>query len=276
MASSWIRLDCKCRDSGWVGDLPVAQWAAWIKLLLETKANGRRGGIIPESHFTKRKLARLGIRAATWQALLVAAEANNALARDNGNMQIVNWGEYQGDPTNAERQERYREKENDVTEVTVTNENNADVTGRDGTVRDGTRQKQQPGESAEQRRTREAASLVKLHRETVNRLGDDTAGRGRSNVEKLLKSADYTYDQLATAVTNCAEAMTILERSREHRIAVGNFFGRAATFKEYLNGTYQRPEAPNSSRQAGGGQSFGKATGGEAGSRASDDDGIIA
>lgn len=103
----WFRLDTTWSQSEWVASLEPAARLCWVEMLGYVKAHGFNG--------RAKKLAT-GVAARNWgvtrndvTAMLDAAKSDDAVREDGEDWVITNWPEYQGDPTAAERNKRYRE-----------------------------------------------------------------------------------------------------------------------------------------------------------------------
>ena len=105
---AWLRLEARCAQWGWTGDLPPTQFAAWIKLLCTIKSLGLRDGRIKASYFCRRTLSALRITQATWDAMLEAAFGAKALKKEGIFLRVTEWTEFQIDPTAKRRQKRRR------------------------------------------------------------------------------------------------------------------------------------------------------------------------
>lgn len=103
----WFRLDTTWSQSEWVAGLEPAARLCWVEMLGYVKAHGFNG--------RAKKLAT-NVAARNWgvtrnavTAMLEAAESDDALRVEGDDWVIANWPEYQGDPTAAERNKRYRQ-----------------------------------------------------------------------------------------------------------------------------------------------------------------------
>lgn len=107
--TSWFRLNVDWHESEWLAELPWEVRAVWPIVLGHVKQNGR-GGICRQP-ITARFCAAYDIPVTVVTALCNAAERDGALRIFDGNWEITHWEEYQQeDPTNADRQRRFREK----------------------------------------------------------------------------------------------------------------------------------------------------------------------
>jgi hypothetical protein len=105
----WIRLDVAWEESDWLQDLDRATAACWPRLLCMVKRDGVRGHLTRPS--TKRLVRKWGISAQQIESLEAAAITDEALAIEDGEWVVLNWKKYQDyDPTNAERQKRFRDQ----------------------------------------------------------------------------------------------------------------------------------------------------------------------
>lgn len=105
----FIRLDTMWSASEWISTLSAEARLVWVELLCYVKNAGRDG---------KAKALHPEIAARMWflgaesvRQLLIAAERHGALRVEGSNWVVVKWAAYQGDPTNAERQSRFRERQ---------------------------------------------------------------------------------------------------------------------------------------------------------------------
>lgn len=114
MGVLWIRLDTQMIHIGWASELPGHQFAAWVKLLALVKEAGRRGRI-KQGYFTDAELKKIKVPRSQWNAMLVAAQNNNAIEVKESDIVVVSWASYQIDRTHAERQADYRARKAGVT-----------------------------------------------------------------------------------------------------------------------------------------------------------------
>ena len=135
MDKTFIALATRCREFGWVSKLAGGEFAAWVKLLMTVKDRGRRGGKISFDYFDSAWLARSNVTLDEWSGMLAAAIKDKAIIKDDRDFVVSNWKVYQVDPTNAERQKRWREQHQED-EITLRNGNNGDTTGQDTTGQD--------------------------------------------------------------------------------------------------------------------------------------------
>jgi len=136
--AGWLRLETRMAFIGWTSELPAAQYAAWVKLLQVVKEFGRNGEIA-DRYFTETQLRRLNIDPEDWRQMLVTAvTVGNAASISGGIITLLSWSQLNDDPTNSDRQRRFKQKNKAVTVVTEGNGNNDDGTGRDVTGQDGT------------------------------------------------------------------------------------------------------------------------------------------
>lgn len=138
MASNWIRLDTKSMLAGWTAELPGEQYAAWIKFLLAIKTIGTRDGHVQKSYFTDEYLDRHHLSRNAFSEMIRKAKVANgdgpAVDEDLLDYIVKSWSLYQLDPTAKDRKKKQRE--NPVTDVTVSHGCHEDGTGRDTTGRD--------------------------------------------------------------------------------------------------------------------------------------------
>ncbi len=112
----YIKLSLTWDQSPWLEVLSDGAQLAWLNLLCYAKETGRAG--VAKSMTVKRASCRWGRTEEAVAEMLGAAITNGALSKDEGGLWIITkWQQYQGDDTNAVRQQKYREK--------IRNENNA-------------------------------------------------------------------------------------------------------------------------------------------------------
>lgn len=112
----WIRLDTTWDSSEWLFVLSPESQLAWVKLLCYVKAEGSTGKAKRLSPIVAAK--RWGLGSESVEKIEQAAVSHGALEASDGQWRIVKWAEYQqGDPTNAERQMRYRDRKFKRTQV---------------------------------------------------------------------------------------------------------------------------------------------------------------
>lgn len=137
MAESWIALMTRMREVGWTSKLKGGPFAAWIKFLMTVKDRGKRGGTIRAEYLDSDWLRKNNVTLAHWSTMLAAAVDSGAVTQENGVFTVAKWAEYQRDPTNAKRQDRWRDRQ-DEKDVTLHNGSNGDSTGQDSTGQDKT------------------------------------------------------------------------------------------------------------------------------------------
>lgn len=130
MAETWIAMMTRSRLVGWTSKLKGGPFAAWVKFLMTVKDCGKRGGVIRIDYLDSDWLRKNNVTLAHWSAMLAAAIENGAIRQDNGVFAVVKWSDYQRDPTGAERQKGWRERQAE-NGSNVSNGNNADRTGQD-------------------------------------------------------------------------------------------------------------------------------------------------
>jgi hypothetical protein len=117
----WIRLDVTWEESDWLQDLDRATAACWPRLLCMVKRDGVRGECRRPS--TRRLMTLWDISAAQIASLEAAAQNDGALAIEDGQWRVLNWDKYQEiDPTNSERQRRWRERQQSAERLRVVGE----------------------------------------------------------------------------------------------------------------------------------------------------------
>ena len=138
MADAWIALSTGSREVGWASKLSGGAFAAWAKFLMTVKDRGGRGGVILVKYLDTDWLAKNNVTLEEWSSMLAAAIADKAVVQKDGRFIVKHWDSYQRDPTNAERQQRFREGQSNVTDddVTLRNGSNGDRTGQDRTRQD--------------------------------------------------------------------------------------------------------------------------------------------
>ena len=122
----WIRLDADWEEDEWLHAISGEAAGCWPRLLCWVKLRGQAG---------RCRYPSTAVLAHTWRVsqdavveLLVAALDHESLAREDGDLIVANWVEYQEpDRTAADRKRRQREKEEMSRDVT---RDNRDV-GRD-------------------------------------------------------------------------------------------------------------------------------------------------
>lgn len=121
--SLWIRENVDWMFSDWLFVLSAESRLAWNQLLCYCKAYGRKGGICPKR--PPLVLARQwAIGEESVSQMILAARNAGALVETDDEWTLTGWDKYQNpDPTNAERQARY--KENKKEQVTESNAGNA-------------------------------------------------------------------------------------------------------------------------------------------------------
>ena len=120
--SRWLRLNANWMRSTWLFVLSAEARLAWVQLLCYVKAEGRAGTAPTIDPLVFSRLNFIGEESVS--QMLHAAKADGALTEENGAWTITNWKDYQeADPTNAERQRRFKSKGN--ADNAVTNRNNS-------------------------------------------------------------------------------------------------------------------------------------------------------
>jgi hypothetical protein len=104
----WVRLNVVWDGSVWLAALPWPVRAAWPLILCYVKREGREGRV--KAPIAQRFAGGHDIPVEVITALSNAAIENGALIVEDGHWIIANWDVYQKpDPTNAERQKRYKQ-----------------------------------------------------------------------------------------------------------------------------------------------------------------------
>jgi hypothetical protein len=122
----WIRLDTTWSQSAWVAELPPTLRLIWIEVLCYVKAHGTDGRAkrIAPHIFASRYVT--GITRDDVTQFEQAASDAGALVAEGDEWVVTAWMKYQGDPSNKDRQARYRKDKSrlspsrlrDVTPVT--------------------------------------------------------------------------------------------------------------------------------------------------------------
>jgi hypothetical protein len=127
-AARWLRLAIDWHESEWLAALPWESRACWPLILAHVKCYGTDGSCRTPN--LERMAARLDVPLRALRVTVNAAIMEGSLV-DDGDWQITNWREYQGDLTAAARMQRHRarlKKEMDRLES---------VTGVTGVTRNG-------------------------------------------------------------------------------------------------------------------------------------------
>jgi len=166
MPRTWIRVDCNTGRHGWTKHLTAAQRWGWVAFLLLCKETYGSAGI-KCSYVDAEWCESQKVTAGDMERVIELGIADGAIRRQGDRYIIVNWKQYQPDPSNAERQAEWRKRHSGiakphsgapVTPVTLHNENkdNSTVqysTGRDVTGRDRTEREKQAAGAANRERT---------------------------------------------------------------------------------------------------------------------------
>jgi hypothetical protein len=116
MSRRWIRLDTTWSQSEWLADLEPEHKLVWVELLCYAKAHGTDGRV-KASNAALRHVT--GVTRYAVDKLVTAAIEHGALEMEDGLWVITGWKAYQGDATGATRQKRYREAQQQVTEISA-------------------------------------------------------------------------------------------------------------------------------------------------------------
>lgn len=120
MKRRWIRLDVLWEESEWLHELDGTASGCWPRLLCMVKRDGVAGECRRPS--TRRLSEMWRVPATAIQSLESAAIVAGALKIEDGGWVVVKWAEYQDyDPTNAERQRRFRAKHGNASSLKVVN-----------------------------------------------------------------------------------------------------------------------------------------------------------
>ena len=144
---AYLKLDYGVVASGWTARLTAGPFAAWVKLLLEAK-QWHRGGIVPVSKIDREWRRQKRISEKAWNQMLDAAQSDDppAVTVSNGVLRITAWHTYQTDPTNARRQQRYRQRQAENPNNVPENGGVTDVTRADEKVTVGDRDRDREGD----------------------------------------------------------------------------------------------------------------------------------
>jgi len=113
----WLKLYVGWSDSEWLASLDAGPRLCWPLVLEYVKCMGS-GGI---ATVRAQRIATFYNVPLEWiELLLSAATADGAVQLDGQKLTVLNWSDYQGDPTGAERVKRHREAKS------------RNVTGNDG------------------------------------------------------------------------------------------------------------------------------------------------
>jgi hypothetical protein len=114
----FIRLDTMWSASEWLAVLAAEARLVWVELLCYVKGHGRDGRVKALHPLVASRMWFVGEESV--RQLLIAAEQHGALSTNGQDWIIAKWEQYQGDPTAAERQARFKQKQRQC-EVTVDN-----------------------------------------------------------------------------------------------------------------------------------------------------------
>lgn len=106
----WIRLDVGWDDSEWIAELSAGAQLAWIKLLCHAKRDGVKGQCKAVSHTVAAR--RWGVSRQDVDEMIEAGRIEGAIHLEDGIWTLTTWTTYQGDPSNRERQRRFRQRHN--------------------------------------------------------------------------------------------------------------------------------------------------------------------
>lgn len=116
--AAWIAVHTKSAVCGWTGKLPNALYGAWTKLLEAVKEYGYQGRIPAKD--LEDLCGKFGCTWEEWRNVMAASvtkrQPKGMIHEDeDGDIVVVHWSEYQRDPTNADRQRAWRERQKPVT-----------------------------------------------------------------------------------------------------------------------------------------------------------------
>lgn len=107
MTRRWIRLDAEWEESGWVAALPGQSRGCWPRLLCWVKLRGKRGRCRWPDHAVLADHWSVPRRAV--DVMLEGALGDGAVRRDESELVVVKWADYQEpDATATERKRRQR------------------------------------------------------------------------------------------------------------------------------------------------------------------------
>lgn len=106
----WIRLDVGWDDSDWIAELSTGAQLAWVKLLCHCKRDGVRG--VCKAISPSVAARRWNVTADDVREMIEAGRRDGAIHYEDGTWTLTTWTHYQGDPSNRDRQRRYRERHN--------------------------------------------------------------------------------------------------------------------------------------------------------------------
>ena len=137
--SGWLRINDTMDEDDALLDLaeehgPII-WAVWIVVLCQAKRRGHRGVVNVSPKRIGRSIGASGDEVDSALECLASTgliKEVTVTSVSNKRVEIASWSKFQEDPTNAERQSRFRansQTESQVTVHAVSNGNNADGTG---------------------------------------------------------------------------------------------------------------------------------------------------
>jgi len=131
----WFKLDCGWWLSEWIVPLSEGAQLSWTRLIEYTKEKGSRGTVKAISPLVASRIWMVSQDSAA--EMISAAISEGALTVDDGDWTLVNWDQYQSDPTAAERQAKSRaNKSQKSQEVTAGNDVSQNVTVTNGDIRE--------------------------------------------------------------------------------------------------------------------------------------------
>lgn len=255
----WIALHRKFLDSSAWLNHNVARF--WIWCLLKAthtrykEAVGYQEVILEPGQFIfGRKVAskETGLSEQTIRTCLAFLKTSGNLTIKPTNkfslLTVVNWRAYQIDkkpPQPADQptvnQQLTSNQPTSNQQVTTNKKGNKGEKGKNDKNGKNQEPTPTPDISAGGRRDQQAASLIKLYRETIARNPDNSYTQARKNAAKLLANGQ-AYETLSACVMNYGEAIAFAKTESQYRKAAGNFFGRDEVYKEYLPGVYVKPK----------------------------------
>jgi hypothetical protein len=112
LESRWFRLNVGWWETDWISVLSAEAQLAWIKFLGRVKTHGYGGTL---GKVNTALLARQWMQGEeSILQMLKAAKIEGAIVDDGDSWTVPKWAVYQGDPTNAERQRRFKERSKSV------------------------------------------------------------------------------------------------------------------------------------------------------------------
>lgn len=111
MTNRYLKLNANWMESEWLIVLSAEARLAWVQLLCYVKTNGIGGRVKAKPIIIFAQQNFMGEESVA--QMIRAAKIDGALIEEDGVWIMQNWAVHQGDETNAERQRRFRSKQND-------------------------------------------------------------------------------------------------------------------------------------------------------------------